>query len=94
MTDNAIDPDLKYRKKKEKKFELKMKEKQIKNAYDKLDNIAQASGKENPEFKDPRVYELWALARRANMSDEELESFKVIFMTAEWNLEASSFCPV
>ena len=34
------------------------------------------SGKER-QFKDSRVYHLWALAQKTNMTEEELESLKV-----------------
>ncbi|KAK3091581.1 hypothetical protein FSP39_020942, partial [Pinctada imbricata] len=77
LNDNAIEPGKDFmRSRKEKKMDLKVKEKQLKESYDKLETLAKASSYDNLEFKDPRVYELWALAKRAKMSEEELESFK------------------
>lgn len=31
---------------------------------------------DNNEFQDPRVYQLWVLAKKSNMSEDELRSFK------------------
>lgn len=33
--------------------------------------------KEEPDFKDNRVYQLWAMAQKTNWSEEERNSFKV-----------------
>ncbi|XP_067673392.1 alpha-2-macroglobulin receptor-associated protein-like [Haliotis asinina] len=58
---------------KEKNKDLKMRHKQIKDGYLKLESL---SVNKNLEFEDPRVYQLWAVAKKANMSEDELTSFK------------------
>ena len=40
--------------------------------------------KEELEFKDHRVYQLWAVAQKTNWSPEELQSFKVTFLNPCW----------
>lgn len=51
--------------------------KDLKMDYDKLEAMALSSSVEDKSFQDPRVYELWALAKKAKMPSEELESLKV-----------------
>ena len=51
--------------------------KDLKMDYDKLEAMALSSSVEDKSFQDPRVYELWALAKKAKMPPEELESLKV-----------------
>ena len=48
--------------------------KKIRDGFLKLESL---TVKKDLEFQDPRVYQLWALAQRANMTEKELESFKV-----------------
>jgi len=55
----------------------------IKRSYDNLERLTEqvVSGAEKPkEFVDPRVRELWSMAVKANLSEEELSSFKVWFV--------------
>ncbi|XP_046350444.2 alpha-2-macroglobulin receptor-associated protein-like [Haliotis rufescens] len=58
---------------KEKHKDLKMRHKQVKDGYLKLESL---STNKDLEFEDPRVYQLWAVAKKANMSEDELTSFK------------------
>lgn len=51
--------------------------KDLKTDYDKLEAMASASSVKDKTFQDPRVHELWALAQKAKIPREELESFKV-----------------
>jgi hypothetical protein len=53
--------------------------KDIKDGYDKLETLGNKpyDGDNGLEFKDRRVYELYALARRSNMTQDELQSFMV-----------------
>lgn len=62
-------------KKKQKKLKLIYKD--LKTDYDKLEAIASSSSVKDKTFQDQRVYELWALAQKAKIPREELESFKV-----------------
>lgn len=62
---------------KKKQKELKLMYKDLKTDYDKLEAMASASSVKDKTFQDPRVYELWALAQKAKIPQEELESFKV-----------------
>ena len=52
----------------------------IKRSYENLERLTEqvvsGSGK-SIEFVDPRVRELWSMAVKANLSEEELSSFKV-----------------
>lgn len=77
--DNSIDLDqnkVKYMDEKKKQKELKLMYKDLKTDYDKLEAMASASSVKDKTFQDPRVYELWALAQKAKIPQEELESFK------------------
>ena len=79
-SDNSIDRNqnkVKYTEEKKKKLELKTMSKDLKMDYDKLEAMALSSSVEDKSFQDPRVYELWALAKKAKMPPEELESLKV-----------------
>ena len=69
---DGIDP-------REKNKKLKSLNKDIKDGYDKLETLGNKpyDGDNGLEFKDRRVYELYALARRSNMTQEELQSFMV-----------------
>lgn len=58
------------------KKKLKLIYKDLKTDYDKLEAIASSSSVKDKTFQDPRVYELWALAQKAKIPREELESFK------------------
>lgn len=47
------------------------------------------------EFREPRVIELWEAAKRANLSEDELDSLKVALkslMTVFWTLRLSRIC--
>ena len=69
---DGIDP-------REKNKKLKSLNKDIKDGYDKLETLGNKpyDGDNGLEFKDRRVYELYALARRSNMTQDELQSFMV-----------------
>lgn len=78
--DNSIDLDqnkVRYMDEKKKQKKLKLIYKDLKTDYDKLEAMASSSSVKDKTFQDPRVYELWALAQKAKIPREELESFKV-----------------
>lgn len=56
---------------------LKSLNKDIKDGYEKLETLSEKQdfGENGLEFRDKRVYELYAMARRSNMTDDELQSF-------------------
>ena len=58
-----------------KKKNLKDKHTQLRERLAMLER--KSKGPQGREFKDTRVYHLWALAQRSNMTDQELESLKV-----------------
>ncbi|XP_041363164.1 alpha-2-macroglobulin receptor-associated protein-like [Gigantopelta aegis] len=59
---------------KEKHADMKDVHKKIRDGYLKLESL---TVKKDLEFQDPRVYQLWALAQKANMSEKDLESFRM-----------------
>lgn len=79
--DNRIDSEIKNKYKKDLKqnqMNMKMRNKELKDAFKELDSRTTTPDDEDgDEFTDTRVYELWALAKKANMSQDELSSFKV-----------------
>ncbi|XP_022315719.2 alpha-2-macroglobulin receptor-associated protein-like [Crassostrea virginica] len=93
-SDNSIDRDqnkVKYTEEKKKKLELKTMSKDLKMDYDKLEAMALASSVEDKSFQDPRVYELWALAKKAKMPPEELESLKKELQHFEHRLQKHDY---
>lgn len=75
IMDNTVDSKANKKSYKEKNKMLKQQHRDIKDTYEKLEGLATRTS-EQPEFKDIRIFELWALAKRANMSEDELNSFK------------------
>ncbi|OWF56213.1 alpha-2-macroglobulin receptor-associated protein-like [Mizuhopecten yessoensis] len=81
LMDNSLDPyqDKTFDKmsKTERQMELKRRNKDLNDQYRDLHENLDKPGDEELEFTDHRVYELWALAKKANMSHEELAEFKM-----------------
>ena len=59
------------------KREMKDKQKEIKEHYETMKKKMLNAKTQEGEFKDPRVYHLWALAQKSGMSEAELNSIKV-----------------
>ncbi|XP_069123561.1 alpha-2-macroglobulin receptor-associated protein-like [Argopecten irradians] len=80
ITDNTLDRfhdgDLKKKSRIERQMELKRRNKDLNEKYRHLHQRLDTPGEEETDFTDHRVYELWALAKKANMSEEELAEFK------------------
>ncbi|XP_033734079.1 alpha-2-macroglobulin receptor-associated protein-like [Pecten maximus] len=80
MMDNSLDRysdnDLKKMSKTDRQLELKRRNQELNDRYRNLHEKVEKPGDEELEFSDHRVYELWALAKKANMSEEELAEFK------------------
>jgi uncharacterized protein (UPF0305 family) len=75
--DNSITHD----KVKEKHSTLKTVFQDLKQGYNNLERLTEelasrSSSQKQAEFVDPRVRELWMMALKANMTDEDLDSFK------------------
>ena len=61
-----------------KKKDLKSKHMELRERLAKLEKKAKGpGGRGEREFKDQRVYHLWATAQKSNMTNEELASLKV-----------------
>jgi hypothetical protein len=73
------DTDRKQGNVREKHSKLKSVYKDMKNSYSNLERLTEVVGEtQRPkDFIDPRVRELWAMAVKANLSQEELSSFRV-----------------
>ncbi|KAI1887697.1 hypothetical protein AGOR_G00192980 [Albula goreensis] len=60
----------------EKHQELKEKMRNLNQGFERLRKLSREGFSEDSEFKEPRVVELWEMAQRANLSDDELDSLK------------------
>lgn len=56
--------------------QMKKQHKDIKAGYYELEGMFDELEKEDPDFKDHRVHQLWALAQKTGWTEDELESFK------------------
>ncbi|KAJ8247768.1 hypothetical protein GJAV_G00250090 [Gymnothorax javanicus] len=76
---NVISPsegDTKEKELQHKHTELKEKMRNLNHGFERLRKLSHEGFSEDSEFREPRVIELWEMARRANMSDGELDSLK------------------
>ncbi|MBN3290755.1 AMRP protein, partial [Polypterus senegalus] len=60
----------------EKHADLKEKLRNINQGFERLRRLSHQGYGQDSEFKEPRVLELWDMAKMANFSEDELESFK------------------
>lgn len=78
IMDNRVaqvkDKDKKIKSKIEREMDLKRRNQELNDKY--RDLHEKTDKPEDVDFTDHRVYELWALAKRANMSEVELAEFK------------------
>ncbi|KAK7507177.1 hypothetical protein BaRGS_00001112 [Batillaria attramentaria] len=72
---------------KELEHNLKSQSKDIRAGYYRLEDMISEFDREEPEFRDHRVYKLWALAKKTDWSPEELESFKEELLHFERRLQ-------
>ncbi|KAK7111519.1 hypothetical protein V1264_011134 [Littorina saxatilis] len=95
ITDNEIEGSKKTGKSAEQlkqlNQEMKKKNKDIKAGYYDLEGKFDKFDKEEPEFKDSRVYQLWAVAQKTDWPAEELQSFKEELKHFETRLEKHEF---
>lgn len=91
VTDNEVQgakkPGKTPEEKKALEYDLRSQGKDIKAGYYKLENVMSEFDREEPEFRDHRVYKLWAMARKTDWSPEELESFKEELLHFEQRLQ-------
>ncbi|XP_063075697.1 alpha-2-macroglobulin receptor-associated protein isoform X2 [Engraulis encrasicolus] len=76
---NVISPlegDVKEHVVHQKHTELKQKMKDLNHGFERLRKISHEGFSDDSEFREPRVIELWDMARRANLSEDELDSLK------------------
>ncbi|XP_071780933.1 alpha-2-macroglobulin receptor-associated protein [Centroberyx gerrardi] len=60
----------------QKHTELKQKMRDLNQGFERLRKLSHEGFSEDSEFREPRVIELWESAKRANLSDDELDSLK------------------
>ncbi|KAL2097422.1 hypothetical protein ACEWY4_006629 [Coilia grayii] len=76
---NVISPlegDVKEHVVHQKHTELKQKMRELNHGFERLRKISHEGFSDDSEFREPRVIELWEMARRANLSEDELDSLK------------------
>ncbi|CAK6962945.1 alpha-2-macroglobulin receptor-associated protein [Scomber scombrus] len=60
----------------QKHTELKQKMRDLNQGFERLRKLSHEGFTEDSEFREPRVIELWEAAKRANLTDDELDSLK------------------
>lgn len=60
----------------QKHADLKQRMKYLNQGFERLRKITHDGYSDDTEFKEPRVTELWEMAKRSNLSEDELDSFK------------------
>lgn len=60
-----------------KRKEMKVKHKKLREDFSSIEGRIKDPGNKEGKFEDSRVYHLWALAQKAGMNEQELESFRV-----------------
>ncbi|KAG9275647.1 alpha-2-macroglobulin receptor-associated protein [Astyanax mexicanus] len=60
----------------EKHSDLKQRMRDLNQGFERLRRISHEGFSTDNEFKEPRVIELWEMARRSNLSEDELDSLK------------------
>ncbi|XP_061536421.1 alpha-2-macroglobulin receptor-associated protein isoform X3 [Phycodurus eques] len=76
---NVISPlegDGKEQEVQQKHTELKQKMRDLNQGFERLRKLSHEGFTEDSEFREPRVIELWEAAKRANISNDELDSLK------------------
>nr|XP_057933872.1 alpha-2-macroglobulin receptor-associated protein [Doryrhamphus excisus] len=76
---NVVSPlegDAKEQEVQQKHTELKQKMRDLNQGFERLRKLSHEGFTEDSEFREPRVIELWEAAKRANLSQDELDSLK------------------
>lgn len=70
--------------------DLKQKMRDLNQGFERLRKLSSQGFSQDSEFREPRVIELWEAARRANLSDDELDSLKEELRHFETKVEKHS----
>ncbi|XP_067106108.1 alpha-2-macroglobulin receptor-associated protein [Osmerus mordax] len=90
---NAISPlegDVKEDVLHQKHTDLKDKMRNLNQGFERLRKLSHEGFSEDSEFREPRVIELWEMARTANLTDDELDSLKEELRHFETKVEKHS----
>nr|XP_040042156.1 alpha-2-macroglobulin receptor-associated protein [Gasterosteus aculeatus aculeatus] len=74
----------------QKHTDLKQKMRDLSQGFERLRKLSHEGFTEDSEFREPRVIELWEAAKRANLSDDELDSLKEELRHFETKVEKHS----
>ncbi|KAM7418586.1 hypothetical protein PAMA_015952 [Pampus argenteus] len=90
---NVISPlegDVKEHVLHQKHTELKQKMRDLNQGFERLRKLSHEGFTEDSEFREPRVIELWEAAKRANLTEDELDSLKEELRHFETKVEKHS----
>lgn len=73
---SPLDGDAKEHVLHQKHTELKQKMRDLNQGFERLRKISHEGFSDDSEFREPRVIELWEAAKRANLTEDELDSLK------------------
>ncbi|XP_034543717.1 alpha-2-macroglobulin receptor-associated protein [Notolabrus celidotus] len=73
---SPLDGDVKEHVLHKKHKDLKQKMRDLNQGFERLRKLSHEGFTEDSEFQEPRVIELWEAAKRANLSEDELDSLK------------------
>lgn len=74
----------------QKHTDLKQKMRDLSQGFERLRKLSHEGFTQDSEFREPRVIELWEAAKRANLSDDELDSLKEELRHFETKVEKHS----
>ncbi|XP_034058327.1 alpha-2-macroglobulin receptor-associated protein isoform X1 [Gymnodraco acuticeps] len=87
---SALEGDTKEHVLHQKHSDLKQKMSDLNQGFERLRKISREGFSTDSEFREPRVIELWEAAKRANLSDNELDSLKEELRHFETKVEKHS----
>ncbi|XP_033945146.1 alpha-2-macroglobulin receptor-associated protein isoform X2 [Pseudochaenichthys georgianus] len=87
---SALEGDTKEHVLHQKHSDLKQKMSDLNQGFERLRKISREGFSTDGEFREPRVIELWEAAKRANLSDNELDSLKEELRHFETKVEKHS----
>ncbi|KAL3067417.1 alpha-2-macroglobulin receptor-associated protein isoform X2 [Trematomus bernacchii] len=87
---SALEGDTKEHVLHQKHSDLKQKMSNLNQGFERLRKISREGFSTDSEFREPRVIELWEAAKRANLSDNELDSLKEELRHFETKVEKHS----
>ncbi|GFO38861.1 alpha-2-macroglobulin receptor-associated protein [Plakobranchus ocellatus] len=95
-TENVVDPeqlklDMTVSELKDKQLAMTENRTMIREGYMRLEGLMTSISLPEPVFKDDRMHKLWAMAKKTDWSEKELESFKEELKHFEYRLEKQAF---